>query len=336
MNDNVEPKGDYPTMQLGPLTFPKTAALAPMAGVADRAFREICRSFGACYTVGEMASAKGLCYGSRKTAELLTVTEPERPMAVQLFGDEPAAMAEAAKIAERYSPDAIDVNMGCPAPKVAGNGSGAALMKDLPLAEKVVRAVVEATSLPVTVKMRTGWDSNCLNAVEAAKMAEECGAVAVTVHGRTRVQMYAPPIDFETIAAVKRAVKIPVIGNGGIVDAHSAMEMYSRTGCDLVMIGQGALGRPWVFGQIESFLRSGVVTPEPALEEKMKTLLRQIRLAVEYKGEYSALREARSHAAWYLKGMRGAAELRRMAGQLSTYADLEALVEKTLAAKGIG
>jgi nifR3 family TIM-barrel protein len=249
-------------------------------------------------------------------------------MAVQLFGDEPEAMAEAAVIAAGYHPDWIDINMGCPAPKIAGSGSGAALLKNLSLAREVIRAVVRATPLPVTVKLRKGWDGDEITAVEAAGIAEQEGAAAVTIHGRTRAQMYAPPVDLRCIAAVKRAVSIPVIANGDICDADSAVQMLEQTGCDLLMIGRGALGNPWVFRQLKAYFEQGVRLPEPGIEERLALLLEQIRRACGYKGEYAAMREARSHAAWYFKGMQGAAALRREAGQLRVYGDLRALCER--------
>lgn len=317
-------------MQLGKLTLPKTAALAPMAGVADRAFREICVEFGACYVVGEMASSKGMQYGSKKSAELLQITATERPMAAQIFGDEPLTMAQAAKRAAQSQPDAIDINMGCPAPKIAGGGSGSALMKNLPLAGAIISAVCRAVDAPVTVKMRRGWDNDSICAVQLAELAEQGGAAAVTVHGRTRGQMYAPPVVLETIAEVKRAVGIPVIGNGDVVDIDSAEHMYEATGCDLVMIGRGALGAPWVFRQIDAWFRRGEQLPGPEPEERMQVMLRQIALACRYKGERVALREARKHAAWYLKGWRGAAALRQKAGQVTVYEDLERLAKDAL------
>ena len=315
-------------MQIGKLSFTKTAALAPMAGVADRAFRELCTEQGAAFVVGEMASAKGLCYKSKKTAELLSVSGAERPMATQLFGDEPETMAEAAKIAAEYNPDWIDINMGCPAPKIAGGGSGAALLKNPPLAREIIRAVKAAVDLPITVKVRKGWDGDENIALQIAHIAEEEGAAAIAVHGRTRQQMYSPPVDIDAIAEVKRAVSIPVIGNGDVSSLESAIEMYERTGCDLIMIGRGALGHPWLFRQIKAYFERGERLPTPEWDERAAFLLRQIRLSCEYKGEYVAMREARSHAAWYLKGVHGAAELRREAGRLVCYEDLEALVKK--------
>jgi tRNA-dihydrouridine synthase B len=317
-------------LKLGNLILPKTAALAPMAGVADRAFREICMAEGACYAVGEMASAKGLEHRSRKTAQLLSVSDAERPCAVQLFGDHPESMAQAALIAQQYRPDALDINMGCPAPKVAGAGSGSALMKNPALATEIIRAVRAVTKLPLTVKIRTGWDSDQINAVELALLAQEAGANAVTVHGRTRMQMYAPPVDLATIARVKEALDIPVIGNGDVCDIESAERMYEETKVDLVMIGRGAQGAPWVFRILKAWLEQGVRLPEPCPEEKMVIMLRQIRLAVEYKGEYIAMREARKHVAWYCKGWWGAAALRRRAGTLTRYEELEELARDAL------
>ena len=216
-------------MKIGSLELKRTAALAPMAGVADSAFRQICKEFGACYLVGEMASAKGMHYSDKKTARLLTVREQERPIAVQLFGDEPEILAEAARKALAFQPDVIDINMGCPAPKVAGNGGGSALMKNPALAARITEAVVRAVDLPVTVKFRKGWDDQSVNAVEFARAIEQSGAAAVTVHGRTRQQYYAPPVDLDIIAAVKQAVSIPVIGNGDCIDLPSVMKMYEYT-----------------------------------------------------------------------------------------------------------
>lgn len=317
-------------MKIGNVEIKGFAALAPMAGVADTAFRTVCREFGACYTIGEMASSKGLCMSDRKTAELLTVTDAERPMAVQLFGDEPETMAEAAKIALKFSPDIIDINMGCPAPKVANNGGGSALMKDPFLAGKIVEVVSKAVSLPVTVKIRKGWDNDHVNAVELAKIAEASGAAAITVHGRTREQMYRPPADLEIIRAVKEAVSIPVIGNGDIFLEKDAKRMYDETGVDLVMIGRAALGSPWIFSQVNSFLETGVACPAPSLQEKMDTMLRHVKLVCESKGEYRGMKESRKHAAWYMKGLDGASHFRNLTCNLETYKDIENLAKEIL------
>ena len=319
-------------MKLGKLEIPRTAALAPMAGVTDRAFREVCKQFGAAYLVGEMASAKGMHFSDRKTASLLSVSDQERPIAVQLFGDEPDIVAEAAVKAMQYQPDVIDLNMGCPAPKIAGNGGGAALMKQPILAGKVTEAVVKAVDIPVTVKFRKGWDDESVNAVEFARIMEQSGAAALTVHGRTRQQYYQPPVDLDIIAAVKQAVSIPVIGNGDCVDIQSVENMYDYTKCDLVMIGRGALGCPWLFAQIQSYLLDEIILPPPSLSKKMEVMLHHFHLVCKYKGERQGMREVRKHAAWYMKGMRGAPAFRKQGGLLCTYADAEKLAADVLAA----
>lgn len=316
-------------MKIGNVDIKGFAALAPMAGVADRAMREICMEKGAAFCVGELASSRGIALGDRKSAALLSCSGAERPMGSQLFGNDPQIMAEAALRALDFNPDFIDINMGCPAPKVAGNGGGSALMKEPELAEKIVAAVVRSVSVPITVKMRTGWDSDRINAVELAKRCEAAGAVMVTVHGRTRMQMYAPGIDYETIAAVKKAVKIPVVANGDVKNGPSALEMLQKTGCDLLMVGRAAQGNPFVFEEINAFLRGENYTP-PSLEERFATLKRQVELMRLYKGERTAILESRKHTAWSMQGLCGAASLRRMCGEISSFSDIDVICEKAL------
>ena len=317
-------------MKIGNVEIGGRTALAPMAGVADTAFRTVCRQFGASYVVGEMTSAKGLCMRDRKSVRLLSLTEGERPAAVQLFGDDPDIMAEAARLAMQYSPDVIDINMGCPAPKITGNGAGSALMRNIPLAARIVERVVRAVDVPVTVKIRKGWDDASVNAVELACAAEAAGAAAVAVHGRTREQQYAPPADWEIIAQVKRTVRIPVIGNGDVFTPEAARSMCEATGCDLVMIGRGALGNPWIFRRIEALLHGGPVPAEPKLAERMEVMLRHIRLLCDTQGEFEGMLRARKHAAWYMKGLHGAASLRAEAVRMSCFADAQRLAGQVL------
>lgn len=312
-------------MQIGSVKINGYAALAPMAGVADRAFRRICAEFGAAYVVGEMVSSRGLCFHDKRSGELLVLDDEERPAAIQLFGDDPDTMARAAVLAMGYRPDVIDLNMGCPAPKIAGNSCGSALMRDPGLCGRIVSAVSGSVDVPVTVKIRKGYSADAVNAVEVALACEAAGAAAVTVHGRTRDQMYAPPVDWEIIGQVKRALKIPVIGNGDVTSAVEAAKLYEQTGCDLVMVGRGALGSPWIFSQINAYLSGGTLLPDPPVSKRMEILLRQVTLAAELKGERTALLEARKHAAWAMKGLAGAASLRAQAGQISTLDDLKAL-----------
>lgn len=317
-------------MKIGNLEIKGYACLAPMAGVADRAFRELCMSYGAAYVISEMVSSKGLTMQDKKSKELLFLSDAERPAGAQIFGDDPEIMANAALKAMEFSPDFIDINMGCPAPKIAGNGGGSALLKNPELIGKIVKKVVEVSPVPVTAKLRIGWDKNSINAVEIAKIIEAAGADAITVHGRTKDQMYAPPVSLDEIANVKKAVSIPVIGNGDIVDGKSAKLMLDMTGCDFLMVGRGALGNPWIFQCINAYLNKEADFTEPTLEEKMDVMLRHIGTLCEYKGVRIGMREARKHAAWYIKGIRGAAAFRQEIGQLSTMDELKALAERVI------
>lgn len=310
-------------MKIGNVEIEKTAALAPMAGVADKTFRQLCKDFGAAYTVSEMVSAKGVSMGDKKSEELMFIAEEEHPSAVQIFGNDPEVMAEATVYAVRMNPDIIDINMGCPAPKIIKGGAGSRLMQNPELAGRIIKAVSSATDIPVTVKIRTGWDDTCLNAVEMAQVAEKNGAAAITVHGRTKEQMYAPPVNVEMIKKVKDSVSIPVIGNGDIIDVFSAAKMYEETNCDLVMVGRGALGNPWLFQQISAYMKTGNILPDPPVSNRMLIMLRHIENICEDRGIKVGIREARKHALWYTKGLRGATEYRRQMSNLESIEQLQ-------------
>ena len=312
-------------MRIGNVEIKNGICLAPMAGIADRAFRELCIEYGAGYVVTEMVSAKGLTMGDKKSRELLALGETEKPAAAQIFGDDPEVMAQAAVQCMAFAPEVIEINMGCPAPKIAMNGGGASLMKRPELAGRIVKAVTAAVDVPVTVKIRKGWDEDSVNDVEMAQLAEKNGAAAVAVHGRTRVQRYSGKADCDVIAKVKQAVDIRVIGNGDIVDEQSAAIMLEKTNCDGIMIGRGALGNPWLFRRINAYLDECRILPEVGINEKMLVMLKHIRQIIEYKGEYTAMREARHHAAYYTKGLRGGAAFRREISSLEKYEQLEEL-----------
>lgn len=311
-------------MKIKDIEFENNIFLAPMAGIADRAFRELCINYGAGYTVTEMVSSKGLTMGDKKSKELLTLGEIENPAGAQIFGDDPEIMAQAAKKCLEFHPDIIDINMGCPAPKIAMNGGGASLMKNPKLAGEIVKAVSDAVDIPVTVKIRKGWDDESITAVELAQIAEKNGASAITVHGRTRMQMYSGKVDYDIIAKVKKAVDIPVIANGDITNEQSAAIMLEKTNADAIMIGRGALGNPWIFRRINAYLSECRVLPDVSINEKMAVMLKHIQKIIEYKGEYTAMREARHHAAYYTKGIRGGAALRK---EISTFEHFEQLEE---------
>ena len=305
------------------------AAVAPMSVATDRACREMCCAFGAEYCVTEMVATRAVQYNYKKTQDLITLGEKEHPIAIQLFGDDPLYFASAAKRAAAAGPDAIDINMGCPVPKIAGNNCGSALMKKPPLCGDIVRAVKASVDLPVTVKIRKGWDENSVNAVEVAKYCEEAGADAICVHGRTRTQMYEGEADWDIIGEVKNAVRVPVIGNGDVKCVQDAVKMMNDTGCDMVMIGRAALGNPWIFREINGYFSTGLrIMPPPTLSERIVVIKRHIDALCAAKGEGRGMCEARKHVAWYMHGLRGAAEFRRMAGELTTLGDLDRLLEK--------
>lgn len=315
------------TMNIGGITLEKTAALAPMASVADKAYRLMCKKYGAAYLVSEMISAKGLCFGDKKTARLCEIEPEERPYALQLFGEESYYMGKAAYMLGAHKPDVIDINMGCPVPKIVSNGSGSALMKDPERAFEIAKEVVKNAGCPVTVKFRAGWDEQSKNAVEFAKIIEQAGVAAIAVHGRTRMQFYSGKADWDIIKAVKDAVSIPVIANGDVTDGKSAKALYEHTGCDLVMIGRGSYGRPWVFEQVKRYLENGEVMPEPDLEEKMRVMKEHCELICKYKGERQGMKEARKNVQWYIKGLRGSAKLRGRCSELVQLSDLEMMID---------
>ena len=317
-------------LKIGGLEIGGFAALAPMAGVADRAMREICIKYGAGFCVGELTSAKGVSLGDKKSAELLVCTQNEKPMASQIFGYEPLVMAKAAEVAQNLGADFIDINMGCPAPKVANNGGGSALMKNPKLAGEIVRAVKEAVNLPVTAKIRSGWDKNNITATEVAKAVEQAGADMITVHARTRDQMYAPPVDMTVIKAVKEAVKIPVIGNGDIFSADDAMDMFKYTGCDGVMVARGCEGNPFIFRQIKELMENGKVEYFPTDTDKLMQALEHTKMLVEEKGESRGIKEARKHIAWYIKGMRDNSVIKNRVFKSNTLAEINELFDYML------
>lgn len=318
-------------LNIGGVPLKSHAVLAPMAGVSDRAYRELCVRFGAAYCVSEMVSSKALSFNSKKSEELMEISDLERPCGIQIFGDDPKCMADAAKHALENKPDIIDINMGCPAPKISSNGSGSALMENPRLCGEIVKAVTAVTDIPVTVKIRKGWDDDSVNAVEVAKICESAGAAAITVHGRTRQQYYKPPVDYDIIRAVRESVSVPVIANGDIDSAERAKEVMDITGCDLVMIGRATLGNPWIFSQINAYLENpNVKIYTPDLEERLGVMIEHIGKMVEYKGEHMAMLQARKLVVGYFKGMKGAAALRNEAGKIKTLDDLYELRQKAL------
>lgn len=310
-------------LKIGNVTLENNVILAPMAGVTDLPFRLLCKEQGAGLLCMEMVSAKAVHYNNKNTEALMEIHPDEQPVSLQLFGSEPDIMAEtAARIEER--PFAIlDVNMGCPVPKVVNNHEGSALMKEPKLVGEIVTALVKAIKKPVTVKIRKGFDDEHVNAVEIAKIIEASGAAAIAVHGRTREQYYSGKADWDIIRQVKEAVSIPVIGNGDVVDAISAKKMMDETGCDGIMIGRASRGNPWIFKEITQYLDTGILPERPSMEEVRNTILRHAALQLEFKGEYTGIREMRKHVAWYTAGYPHSAKLRRMVNEMETFAELE-------------
>ena len=315
-------------LTIGNVTLDNQVILAPMAGVTDLPFRLLCRKMGAGLVCMEMVSAKAIYYHNKNTEELLNVHPGELPASLQLFGSDPEILAQmAAKVEERpYS--FIDLNMGCPVPKVVNNGEGSALMKNPKLVEEILTAMVKAVKKPVTIKIRKGFNDTCVNAVEIAKIAESCGVAAVAVHGRTREQYYSGQADWDIIRRVKEVVKIPVIGNGDVDSPQKAAMLLEQTGCDGVMIGRGAQGNPWIFREIVQYLESGVLPEKPTNAEKRELILQHAAMELEYKGEYTAVREMRRHLSWYTFGMPNSAKFRGMINQMETMDALRESVER--------
>lgn len=316
------------TLQIGNVTLPNNLILAPMAGVTDLPFRLICKEQGAGLLCMEMVSAKAIYYNNKNTEELMAIDERELPVSLQLFGSDPDIISEMAKRIEEKPFAILDINMGCPVPKVVNNHEGSALMKNPKLVEEIVTKTVKAIKKPVTIKIRKGFDDKNINAVEIAKIAEASGAAAVAVHGRTREQYYSGKADWEIIAKVKDAVSIPVIGNGDIVDGVSAKKMLDETGCDGLMIGRGVQGNPWIFREIAAYLEQGIVLPRPDQNEMKEVILKHAKMQLECKGEYTGIREMRKHISWYTKGMPNSARLRNEINNIETFEQLYACVEK--------
>lgn len=317
-------------LKIGTVELENNVMLGPMAGVTDLPFRVLCREQGAGLVCMEMVSAKAVLYGNRNTKELLAVSPLERPVSLQLFGSDPEILAEIAARLEDGPYDILDLNMGCPVPKVVKNGEGSALMKNPVLAERILSSMVKAVKKPVTVKIRKGFDDHSVNAVELAKIAEACGAAAVAVHGRTREQYYSGKADWEIIRQVKEAVSIPVIGNGDVHSPEAAKKLLEETGCDGVMVARGARGNPWIFRRIVSYLETGVVPPDPSKEEVKDMIFRHAAMMTEQKGELAAMREMRKHVAWYTAGYPHSAALRREINEVETLEGLKELVREKL------
>ena len=314
-------------MKIGNVQLDNEVFLSPMAGVTDLPFRTICKEKGCGMLYTEMINAKALCYDDENTKKMLRMDKDEHPVAVQIFGSDPEFMGKAAIIMNQYPNEILDINMGCPAPKVIKNGDGSALMRNPKLAAEVLTAVVKNSEKPVTLKIRKGWDDDSVNAVEIAKIAEECGISALAIHGRTREQFYSGKADWDIIAEIKQAINIPVIGNGDVFEVEDAVNMLEKTKCDAIMIGRGAQGNPWIFNRIH-YMKTGEILPEPTLEEKITTAIRHMNLAVAEHGDYVAVREMRKHIGWYLKGLKNSAKYRDQINKITDYKEVITMLEE--------
>ena len=315
-------------MKIGNVKLDNEVFLSPMAGVTDLPFRTICKEKGCGMLYTEMINAKALCYDDENTKKMLRMDKDEHPVAVQIFGSDPEFMGKAAIIMNQYPNEILDINMGCPAPKVIKNGDGSALMRNPKLAAEVLTAVVKNSEKPVTLKIRKGWDDDSVNAVEIAKIAEECGISALAIHGRTREQFYSGKADWDIIAEIKQAINIPVIGNGDVFEVEDAVNMLEKTKCDAIMIGRGAQGNPWIFNRINHYMKTGEILPEPTLEEKITTAIRHMNLAVAEHGDYVAVREMRKHIGWYLKGLKNSAKYRDQINKITDYKEVITMLEE--------
>ncbi len=314
------------SLKIGNIELTNPLILAPMAGVTDLPFRLLCKEQGAGLVCMEMISAKAIAFHNRNTEKLMQIDSGERPVSLQLFGSDPEIISEIAKSIEERPFDILDINMGCPVPKIVGNGEGSALMKNPKLVEQIVSMTVKAIKKPVTIKIRKGFDDNHVNAVEIAKIAEASGAAAVAVHGRTREQYYSGKADWEIIRQVKEAVRIPVLGNGDVDSPVRAKELFEETGCDGIMIGRAARGNPWLFGQILAYLETGTLKPHPSMEEVRQMMLRHARMQIDCKGDYTGIREMRKHISWYTAGYPHSAKLRAQINSVESLKELEELI----------
>ena len=315
-------------MKIGNVQLDNEVFLSPMAGVTDLPFRTICKEKGCGMLYTEMINAKALCYDDENTKKMLRMEKDEHPVAVQIFGSDPEFMGKAASIMNQYPNEILDINMGCPAPKVVKNGDGSALMRNPKLAAEVLSAVVKNSEKPVTLKIRKGWDDDCINAVEIAKIAQECGISALAIHGRTREQFYSGKADWDIIAEIKQAIDIPVIGNGDVFEVQDAVNLLEKTKCDAIMIGRGAQGNPWIFNRINHYMKTGEILPEPTLEEKITTAIKHMNLAVAEHGDYVAVREMRKHIGWYLKGLKNSAKYRDQINKITDYKEVIVMLEE--------